>query len=167
MRYNETLRNKWKLAAVSRETQEITRIGQAQNPFTPGMSEDYITKVSEEIEGRVTQKLSQEFSRTESRNLGALLKLDEFLPNPQVRICSMAVPGTSRNNDSEQRNPIGDRSLNYPYPEVEFSACRTGNLTDSDPVETSHMVGVLVNFMIQYLMNQSVLTIDRRKKRFF
>ena len=32
----------------------------------------------EEVESRVTEKLSLEFSRTQSRNLGALSKLDDF-----------------------------------------------------------------------------------------
>ena len=59
------LRNKGKLAVVSRETQENTRNGQSQNTFTPGLTEEYITQVSEEIERRVTKKLSQGFSRTE------------------------------------------------------------------------------------------------------
>ena len=102
------------------------------------MVEDYITQVSEEIERRVTKKLSQEFSRTESRILGALSKLDEFLLNPQVRSCSVAVPRTSRNNNSENREPTGDHSLNDPCPEVVFSACRTSNLNDSDHEDTHH-----------------------------
>ena len=71
------------------------------------MAEEYITQVSEEIEERVTKKLFQEFSRTESRILGALSKIDEFLLNPQVRTCSVAVPGTSRNKNSENGNPLG------------------------------------------------------------
>ena len=92
------------------------------------MTEEYITQVSEEIEGKVTKKLSQDFSLTESRILGALSKLDEFLQNPQVRTCSGTVPGTSRNNDSENRKPTGDRSLslNDSYPEVHFSLLRPG-----------------------------------------
>ena len=53
--------------------------------FVPTISEDIITQVSEEIEGRVTEKLYQEFSKTESRILGALSKLDDFFLNPQVR----------------------------------------------------------------------------------
>ena len=53
-----TLINKQKLAAVSRETLEDTGNGQSQNTSTPGMTEEYITQVSEEIEGRVTKKLS-------------------------------------------------------------------------------------------------------------
>ena len=48
------------------------------------MAQEYISKVSEEIEGRVTKELSKEFSRTDSRILGALSKLEEFLLNPQV-----------------------------------------------------------------------------------
>ena len=89
-----TLRNKKKFAAVSRETHENTRNTQSQNKLDPEMAQEYISQVSEDIEGRVTKKLSREFSRTESRILGALSKLDEFFLNPQVRTCSVAVPGT-------------------------------------------------------------------------
>ena len=113
---------------------------QAQNTFTPGITEEYITQFAEEIERRVTKKLSQELNRAESRNLGASSKLDDFLLNPQVRTCSMAVPGRPWNNNSENPEPTGDRSLKDPYPEVEISACRHSNLTDSDPEEISHMV---------------------------
>ena len=51
--------------------------------------------------------MSQEFSRTESRILGAFSKLDQFLLNPQVQTYSVAVLGTSKNNDSENREPFG------------------------------------------------------------
>ena len=54
----------------------------------------------------------------ESRILGALSKLDEFLLNPQVRTCSVAVPETSRNNNSENRETTGDCSSDDPFPEV-------------------------------------------------
>ena len=94
-----TLRNKRKLAAVSREVPHGSRSSRAQNVLDPESAQDYISQVSEEIEGRVTKKLSKEFSKTESRILGALSKLDELLLNPQVRTCSVAVPGTSRNNN--------------------------------------------------------------------
>ena len=103
------------------------------------MVQDYISQVSEEIEGRVTKKLSKEFSRTESRVLGALSKLDEFLLNPQVRTCSVAVPGTSRNSNSENREPTGDRSLTDPYPEVGFSRHHFGNPNSSDVEDYSHI----------------------------
>ena len=95
-----TLRNKRKLAAVSRKTPEGSRSSRAQSVLDPELTQDYISQVSEEIEGRVPKKLSREFSKTESRILGALSKLDEFLLNPQVRTCFVAVPGTSRNANS-------------------------------------------------------------------
>ena len=133
-----TLRNKRKLAAMARGTQEYRRNNQSQNSAAPGTTEDYIAQVSEEIEGRVTMKLSQEFSRTESRILGALSKLDEFLLNLQIRTFSGTTPGTFPNTDVENQESSGDRSQNDPHPEVEFSACRASNLTDSDPDETSH-----------------------------
>ena len=102
------------------------------------MAQEYISQVSEEVEGRVTKKLSKEFSRTESRILGALSKLDEFLLNPQVRTCSVAVPGTSRNNNSENREPTGYRSLGNPCPEAVFSTYHSSNLNNSEQQETHH-----------------------------
>ena len=101
------------------------------------MAQEYISQVSEETEGRVTEKLSKEFSRTESRILGALSNLDEFLWNPHVWTCSLAVAGTSGNNYSENWEPTGDRSLGIPCPEAVFSACHSSNLNDSED-ETHH-----------------------------
>ena len=96
-----TLKNKRKLAAVTRETQEEhPRNGQSRNTSFPRINEEYITQVSEEIEGRVTKKLSQELSRTESRILCVVSKLDEFLMNPQIRTHSGTVPGTFRNTNA-------------------------------------------------------------------
>ena len=125
-----TLRNKRKLAAVSRETPESTRSGRTQNILDPELTQNYISQVSEEIEGRVTKKLSKEFSRTESRILGALSKLDEFLLNPQVRTCSVAVPGTSRSSNLENQGTNDDRPSDDPGPEVEFSFPHSGAETD-------------------------------------
>ena len=126
-----TLRNERKLATVLRETPENTRNNQSQNKL-----EEYISQVCEEIEG--SKKLSQEFSRTELRILGALSRLEEFLLNPQVQTCSVAFPGTTSNNNSENREPTVDRSLNDSCPEVLFSACHTSNLNDSEEAETHH-----------------------------
>ena len=70
--------------------------------------------------------------------MGALSKLDEFLLNPQVRTCSVAVPGTSRNSDSENREPTGDRSLNDPCPEVVYSSHHSGHLNSSEVEEYPH-----------------------------
>ena len=105
-----TLRKKRKSAAVSGETPENTSDSQSQNTRDQEMAQEYVSQFSEEIERKVNNKLSKEFSRTESRILGALSKLDEFFMNPQVRTCSVAVPGTSRKTDSEKRENTGDRS---------------------------------------------------------
>ena len=121
-----TLRNKRKLAAVSRETPESTRSGRTQNILDPELTQDYISQVSEEIERRVTKKLSKEFSRTESRILGALSKLDEFFLNPQVRTCSVAVPGTSRSSNLENQGTNEDRPSEDPGPEVGSSSPHYG-----------------------------------------
>ena len=67
-----TLRNKRKLAAISRKTPENTNNNQSQNTLDPERAQEYISQVSEEIDERVTKKPSKEFSRTESRILGAL-----------------------------------------------------------------------------------------------
>ena len=60
--------------------------------------------------------------------------------NPQVRTICGTVPGTSRNNDLENRETNGARSQSDPYPKVEFSTPETSSSVDSDPEETSHMV---------------------------
>ena len=133
-----TLRNRRKLAAVSRETPEGSRSSRAQNVLYPELSQDYISLVSEEIEGRVTKKLLKEFSQTESRILGALSKLDEFLLNPQVRTCSVAVPGKSRNNNSENRETTGDRSSDDPYPEVGYFFHHAGHLNSPETENNPH-----------------------------
>ena len=134
------LRNKRNIAVVSRETTENTRNGQSQNTLDPGMVQEKISRVSEKIEGRVIKKLCKEYSRTESRILGALSELDEIFPNLLVRTCSVAVPGTFRNNDSENREPTGDRSIGDPCPGAVFFACHPSNEDDSEHGETQHMV---------------------------
>ena len=132
-----TLRNKRKLAAVTRETQEENpRNGQSRNTSVPRINEEYITQVSEQIEGRVTKKLSQEFSRTESRILGALSKLDEFLLNQQIRRHSETVPGTFRNTKVESQGTNEDDSQSDPHPEVGPSVCQSRHSIDSDTGET-------------------------------
>ena len=140
-----TLRNKRKLAAVTRKTQEENpRNGQSRNTSVPRMNEEYITQVSEEIEGRVTKKLSQEFSSTESRILGTLSKLDEFLLNQQIRTHSGTVPGTFRNTNVENQGTNEDESQSDPHPEVGPSVCQSRHSIDSDTGEAHDtMTGVI------------------------
>ena len=138
-----TLRNKWKLAAVSRKTPDSSRGSRGQKVLDPELTQDCISQVSEEIEGRVTKKLSKEFNKTESRILGALSKLDEFLLNPQVRTCSV-VQESSRNYKSENRENHGDRYSNDPYPEKGYFPHHSGqpNSPEADMVNETypHMV---------------------------
>ena len=88
---------------------------------------------AEEIEVSVTKKLCQEFSRTESRILGALSKLNEFRLNPQVRTHSGTVPKTLRNTIVENQKPNEDRSQDDLHPELGPSVCRSRHSNDSDP----------------------------------
>ena len=104
----ETRRN---LAALRKENcEEHPRSNLAQNLIVPKSHEDYITQVSEEIEGRVTKKLSQEFSRTENRILGALARLDDFLMNPLIQGHSGTAPKTSQNALSTSQGTNEDDS---------------------------------------------------------
>ena len=81
--------------------------------------------------------MSQEFSTTESRILGALFKLDEILLNAQIRTLSGTVPETHKNTDVENQETTRDRSRNDPHPKVNFSVCQHRNLSDSNPEEAS------------------------------
>ena len=113
-----TLRNKKKLAALNNENcEERPRRKLAQNSNGPRSQEDYISQVFEEIEGRVTKKLSQEFSRTQNRILGALARLDEFLMNPLIQSHSGTAPETSRNVFSTGQGTNEDNSQSDPHPE--------------------------------------------------
>ena len=92
-----TLRNKRKLAAMASEIQEYPRNNRSQNSADPGITDDYIAQVSEEIEGRVTKKLSQELSKT-----GCTVQVRRISPlNPQRRTFSGATLGTFWNTDVE------------------------------------------------------------------
>ena len=95
---NATLTNKQKLASQKNwNCEEHPRNNLGQNTKVTGSHEDIITQVSEEIEGRVTEKLSKEFSKMESRTLGALSQLDGFLLNSLVQGHSGSASETSRN----------------------------------------------------------------------
>ena len=134
-----TLRNKRKLAAVTRETQEENpRNGQSRNTSVPRINEEYITQVSEEIEGRITKKPSQEFNRIESRISDALSKLDEFLSNQQIQTHSKTVPGTFRNTNVENQGTNEDDSQSDPHPEAGIFRGQTTQ--NSGPKECRDMV---------------------------
>ena len=134
-----TLRNKRKLAAVTRETEEEKpRNGQSWNTSVPRNNEEYITQFSEEIEGRVSKKLSQEFNRTESRISDALSKLDEFLLNQQIQTHSETVQGTFRITNEENHGTNEDDSQSDSHPEA--GIFRGQNTQNSGPKDCRDMV---------------------------
>ena len=98
--------------------EEHPRSNLASNSNVPRSQEDYIIQVSENIEGRVTKKLSQEFSRTENRILGALARLDDLLMNPLLQGHSGTNPETSRNMFSIDQGTNEDDSQSNPHPEA-------------------------------------------------
>ena len=131
-----TLRNKRKLAAVTRETQEENlRNGQSRNTSVPRINEENIKQVSEQIEDRVTIRLSQVFSRTESRILGALSKLEEFLLNQQIRTHSGTVSETFRNTNVDNQGTNEDDSQSDPHPEEGLFCSQT---TQNSGPEAGH-----------------------------
>ena len=114
-------RNKRKLAALNKNNcEQHPRSNLVRNSNGPRSQEDYITRVPEEIEGRVTKKLSQEFSRTENRILGALARLDDFLMNPLLQGHSRTTPETSRNMFSINQGTNEDDSQSNPHPEADL-----------------------------------------------
>ena len=90
----------------------------AQNSTVPRSPEDYITQISEEMEGGVTEKMLQEFSRTENRILGVLARLDDFLKNPLTQGHSGTATETSRNVFSASQGTNKDDTQSNPHPEA-------------------------------------------------
>ena len=131
------------------------------------MTQEYISQVSKEIERRVLRKLPEEFSGTESRVLGALSKLDEFLLNPQVRTFSVAVPGTSRKSSSENREPTGDRFLGNPCPKEVFSTYHSCNLNDPEQEETHHNFRFFISAHIYNVEGKSSSQRKENQRVFF
>ena len=131
-----TLRNRRKIAALNKKNhEERPRSNQATDTKIPRSQEDYITQVAEEIKGRVTKKMSKEFNRTESRILGTLSRLDEFLLNPLIEGDSGSVPETSQNTYGINQGTKEDDSQIDPRPEARVSQSQTTQ--DSGPDDVS------------------------------
>ena len=82
-------RNKRRLAEIQDNFEEDNSQSSSRERSQADLNENYITQVSQEIEGRIAKKLSQEFSKRESRILGALAKLDNFLTNPPLTMAHL------------------------------------------------------------------------------
>ena len=127
-----TLRNKRKLAALNKENcEEHPRSNLAEISNVPRSQEDHNTQVSEEVEGRLTEKLSQEYCRTESRILGALSRLDDFLLNPLIQGHSGTIPEASRNTLHTNQGTNVDDSQSDLHPEAGVSQNQTPGLGDT------------------------------------
>ena len=90
----------------------------AQKSNVPRSQEDYITQVSEKIEGTVTKKLSQEFSRTKNRIIGTLSSLQNLLMNPPIQGDSGTAAETSRNALGTNEGTNEDDCQSDPHPEA-------------------------------------------------
>ena len=136
-----TTRNKRKLAALNKENcEEHPRSNLAQNSSAPRSQEDYITQVFEEIEGRVTKRLSKEFSRTENRILGALARLDDFLMNPLLPRHSGTTPEPSRTALNTSQGTNEDDSQTDPRPEAGLFH---GQITQNSGPEDRHHIKLI------------------------
>ena len=134
-----TLGNKGMLAAINSDNhEEHPKNNQTRYTNFPRIQEDYITQVTEEIEGKVTNELSLEFSRTENHSLGARSGLAEFFLDPQLQVCSGPVPETSRSSNGEKQETNKNRSQNDPHPQVGVSMSRLSQ--NFDPDETSYTI---------------------------
>ena len=124
------------MAAINKENcEEHPRSNLAQNSNAPRSQEDYITQGFEEIEGRVTKRLSKEFSRKENRILGALARLDDFLMNPLIQDYSENAPETSRNALSTNQGTNEDDSQSDPHP---GAGIFTNQMTQNSGPEYEH-----------------------------
>ena len=140
-----TLRNKRKLGALNKEIcEEHSRRNLAINSNVPRSQEHYITQVSEEIEGRVTKRLSKEFSRTENRILGALARFDDFLMNPLLQGHSGTTPEMSRNAFSTNQGTNEDDAQSGSHPEAGIFGNQTmRNSGQDDQRDTCHIIAVI------------------------
>ena len=133
---------KKKLADIKKDNQEEhPRHNLARNMNCPRTQENPNPKVSEEFEGRVTKKQSQEFTRTKSRILFALESLFEFLLNQQSRAQSGSVPETSGNPNRGNHGTNEDRSQNDPHPDVGVSVSKSSH--ELNPERTSYTFTLL------------------------
>ena len=137
-----TLRNEQKLAAVQplQEKHKSNMLGKASHETRPFL--ELMRIISHRFPRRLKagslKKLSQDFSRTASRILGAQSKLDVFLLNPQIRTQFGTVPGTFRNTNVENQEPNDDRSQDDAHPEVGPSVCQSRHPIDLDADEAPH-----------------------------
>ena len=140
-----TLRNKQNLAALNKDNfEEHLGSNLAQISNAPRSHEDYVTQVSEEIEGKVTRKLSKVFKRTEGRIIGALSRLDEFLLNPLIQGHSGTSPETTSNTLATNEGTNEDDTQSDPHPEASVSQRQTTRNSGPDDAYDSLILESLI-----------------------
>ena len=121
-----TLTTKRKIAALNKENCEGKPWSNlAQNSNVPRSQEDYITKFTKKIEGRVTKKLSQELNRTENCILGAQFRLYHFLLKPLIQGHSVTTPETFRNAYATNKGTDEECSQSDPHPKASILQSQT------------------------------------------
>ena len=149
-----TTRHKRKLARLNKENcEEHPRSNLARNSSAPRSQEDYITQVSDEIEGRVTKRLSKEFSRTENRILGALARLDDFLMKPLLPGGSGTTPEPTRNASGINQGTNEDDSQNDPHSEASLFH---GQREQNSGTERGYDTGELIQIGTEQLRNKRI-----------
>ena len=134
-----TLTNKRSLAALNKENhEEHPRSNGAQKTMAPGTQEDHITQVSEEIEGKVSEKFSKKFNETQSNILGVFSRLDEFLLSPLIQDHSGSARETSRNAYGINQGSNADDYRSDIHPEARDS--QSHNAQRSGPDENYDML---------------------------
>ena len=89
--------------------------------------------------------MSQEFSRTENRILGALSRIDDFLMNPLFQGYSGTAPETSRNAFSTNQGTNEDNSQSDPYPEAGVFHSQTTRNSGPEDGHDNYLFGKCAN----------------------
>ena len=103
-------------------------------------------------EGRVTKRLSKEFSRTENRILGALARLDDCLMNPLLPGHFGTTPEPSRHALNTSQGTNEDDYQNDPRPEAGLFR---GQMTQNSGPEERHDSGYARETQVVQLVFQN------------
>ena len=128
-----TTRNKKKLAALNKENcEDHPRSNLEQNSSAPRGLHNSSFRGNW---GKGHKMLSEEFSSTENRILGALARLDKFPMNPLLPEGSGTTPEPSRNALSISQGTNEDDCQNDPHPEAGLFH---GQMTQNSGPEEGH-----------------------------
>ena len=115
-------------------------------PFLESTRNTYY-RFSGEIQSKIIEKLSQNFSRTESA-IWVLCEIDEFFFQPKGTDTLRNNSGNSWNADVENQKPTGDPSQKDPHADVGSSVYQSRHSVDSHPDEAPDNV-VIASALIE------------------